>query len=618
MEQNLSLYLHIPFCVRKCLYCDFLSGPQSADVQEQYVEALCREIQETSPEYREYQVVSVFIGGGTPSVLLPEQTIRIMETLKSCFTLTDTCEISMEMNPGTVTPEKMNAYRACGINRISIGLQSANDGELKALGRIHTCADFLKAYEMAVEAGFTNINVDLMSAIPEQTLKSYQETLQKVLALQPQPVHISAYSLIVEEGTPFYEQKLNLPDEETERRMYEITDDILRKAGYHRYEISNYAKAGKECVHNKVYWQRGNYLGLGIGSASLIQNVRFHNVTDISSYVNLMLGENSIGNEIENAGKEHGEKFQAEKDCMKKGNVEKDCLKKGNDEKNDLKKENAQKDYLKKGDAEKNGLKKENAEKEQVEKLTAEKGQVEKVNAEIENVKKDNIEKNSEEEGNTEKNNMESGNAACPDKNMIGRVKKLREDVQELPIEEQMEEFMFLGLRMMEGVSERRFFENFGRRFEEVFPGVIEKHEKLGLLEVTGEDAGKIEIKEEPNLNEKCQEEQRKEKQEGKPQQEEQRKEKQEGKLQHGEQRKEKQEGKLQQEEQRKEKQEGKLQQEEQRKEKQEGKLQQEEQRKEKQEGKLQQEERGREFVRLRLTPHGIDVSNQVFVDFML
>ena len=285
MEQNLSLYLHIPFCVRKCLYCDFLSGPQSAGVQEQYVEALCREIQETSPEYREYQVVSVFIGGGTPSVLLPEQTIRIMETLKSCFTLTDTCEISMEMNPGTVTPEKMNAYRTCGINRISIGLQSANDGELKALGRIHTCADFLKAYEMAVEAGFTNINVDLMSAIPEQTLKSYQETLQKVLALQPQPVHISAYSLIVEEGTPFYEQELNLPDEETERRMYEITDDILRKAGYHRYEISNYALPGRECRHNRVYWKRGNYVGFGLGAASMVENVRFENTRKMQEYL---------------------------------------------------------------------------------------------------------------------------------------------------------------------------------------------------------------------------------------------------------------------------------------------------------------------------------------------
>lgn len=388
MKQNLSLYLHIPFCVRKCLYCDFLSGPQSADVQEQYVEALCREIQETSPEYREFQVVSVFIGGGTPSVLQPEQTVRIMETVKHCFALTDTCEISMEMNPGTVTPEKMRSYHACGINRISIGLQSANDRELKALGRIHTYADFLKAYEMAVEAGFTNINVDLMSAIPEQTMDSYQETLQKALALQPPPAHISAYSLIVEEGTPFYEQELNLPDEDTERRMYEITDDILRKAGYHRYEISNYAKAGKECVHNKVYWQRGNYLGLGIGSASLIRNVRFHNMTDILNYVNLMLGKN----EIEDASKEHGGKFHAGKDYLKK----------------------------------------ENAEKEQV--------------------------------------------------------NKLREDVQELPVEEEMEEFMFLGLRMMEGVSERKFYENFGRRFEEVFPGVIEKHEKLGLLEVTGEE----------------------------------------------------------------------------------------------------------------------------------
>ena len=388
MKHNLSLYLHIPFCVRKCLYCDFLSGPQSADVQEQYVEALCREIQETSPEYREFQVVSVFIGGGTPSVLQPEQTVRIMETVKHCFVLTDTCEISMEMNPGTVTPEKMRSYHACGINRISIGLQSANDRELKALGRIHTYADFLKAYEMAVEAGFTNINVDLMSAIPEQTMDSYQETLQKALALQPPPAHISAYSLIVEEGTPFYEQELNLPDEDTERRMYEITDDILRKAGYHRYEISNYAKEGKECFHNKVYWQRGNYLGLGIGSASLIRNVRFHNMTDILNYVNLMLGKN----EIEDASKEHGGKFHAGKDYLKK----------------------------------------ENAEKEQV--------------------------------------------------------NKLREDVQELPVEEEMEEFMFLGLRMMEGVSERKFYENFGRRFEEVFPGVIEKHEKLGLLEVTGEE----------------------------------------------------------------------------------------------------------------------------------
>lgn len=454
MKQNLSLYLHIPFCVRKCLYCDFLSGPQSADVQEQYVEALRREIQETSPEYREFQVVSVFIGGGTPSVLQPEQTVRIMETVKHCFVLTDTCEISMEMNPGTVTPEKMRAYYACGINRISIGLQSANDKELKALGRIHTYADFLKAYEMAVEAGFTNINVDLMSAIPEQTMDSYQETLQKVLALQPQPAHISAYSLIVEEGTPFYEQELNLPDEDTERRMYEITDDILRKAGYHRYEISNYAKEGKECFHNKVYWQRGNYLGLGIGSASLIRNVRFHNVRDILSYVNLMWGGN-------------------EQSSVRKGNIEKDCVEESNTGKS--------------------------------------------------NTGKNNI----------EKNDMESGNAACSDKNMNERLKKIREEVQELPVEEQMEEFMFLGLRMMEGVSERKFYENFGRRFEEVFPGVIEKHEKLGLLEVTGEEEGKM--REESGSMEKCQENQQ-----GKP------------------------------------------------------------------------------FVRLRLTSHGIDVSNQVFVDFML
>ena len=521
MKQNLSLYLHIPFCVRKCLYCDFLSGPQSADVQEQYVEALCREIQETSPEYREFQVVSVFIGGGTPSVLQPEQTVCIMETVKHCFALTDTCEISMEMNPGTVTPEKMRAYHACGINRISIGLQSANDRELKALGRIHTYADFLKAYEMAVEAGFTNINVDLMSAIPEQTMDSYQETLRKVLALQPQPAHISAYSLIVEEGTPFYEQELNLPDEDTERRMYEITDDILRGAGYHRYEISNYAKEGKECFHNKVYWQRGNYLGLGIGSASLIQNVRFHNVTDISSYVNLMPGRN----EIENASKEYEGKFHAEKDYLEEG--------------------------------------------------YAEKGHVNKLTAEKEQVKKANIEKDDVEAGNTEKDNKESRNAACSDKNIAEGLNKLREEIQELPIEEQMEEFMFLGLRMMEGVSERKFYESFGRRFEEVFPGVIEKHEKLGLLEVTGEE--EEQIREKSDRKENCRAEQ----------QEKQKQEKKEIRQQE-----------KQQEEKKEIRQWGK---------------QQEEQ----QERKAKQEPR-REFVHLRLTPHGIDVSNQIFVDFML
>ena len=469
MQKELELYLHIPFCVRKCRYCDFLSFAKDEEVQNAYVQALCEEIKGWDG-FENRPISTIFIGGGTPTILPARKISRILETIqeKRDQGFPAPKEITIECNPGTVDEADLQTFLSSGINRISFGLQSADNRELEILGRIHSWEEFLESYRLARKVGFENINVDLMSAIPEQTLKSYQETLQKVLALQPQPVHISAYSLIVEEGTPFYEQELNLPDEETERRMYEITDDILRKAGYHRYEISNYAKAGKECVHNKVYWQRGNYLGLGIGSASLIQNVRFHNVTDIWSYVNLMLDENSIGNEIENASKECGEKFQVEKDCLKKGNAEKDCLKKGNVEKNDLRKENA--------------------EKEQVEKLTAEKEQVEKVNAEIENVKKDNIEKNSAEEGNIEKNNMESGNAARPDKNIIGRVKKLREEVQELPIEEQMEEFMFLGLRMMEGVSERRFFENFGRRFEEVFPGVIEKHEKLGLLEVTGEE----------------------------------------------------------------------------------------------------------------------------------
>ena len=522
-----------------------------------------------------------------------------MEIVQKYVAVGEAEEFTVEMNPGTVDREKLLLLQQAGVNRLSVGVQSFDDNCLQKIGRIHTAQEAADTIELAHNLGFCNISLDLIYGLPQQDMEILTKSLERSLTLPVQ--HISIYGLQLEEGTAFQRMadmgKLQLPADELVEAMYDYIVEKLPEAGYQRYEISNYAKAGKECVHNKVYWQRGNYLGLGIGSASLIQNVRFHNVTDISSYVNLVLGENSIGNEIENASKEHGEKFQAEKDCLKKSNDEKECLKKSNAGKNDLKKENA--------------------EKEQVEKLTAEKEQVEKVNTEIENVKKDNIEKNSAEEGNTEKNDMESGNAACPDKNMIGRVKKLREEVQELPIEEQMEEFMFLGLRMMEGVSERIFFENFGRRFEEVFPGVIEKHEKLGLLEVTGEDAGKIEIKEEPDLNEKCQEEQQ-----GELQEKEECQKEQQGKLQESEECQKEQQEEIQEMQMpgKKEikKQEGKPQQEEQREEKQEGKLQQEEQRKEKQEGKLQQEERGREFVRLRLTPHGIDVSNQVFVDFML
>lgn len=285
-KSPLSIYIHIPFCVRKCLYCDFLSAPAKEEVQEKYLQALVKEIRQEAARYASCEVETVFIGGGTPSIVPAKWIERILQTIYDYYQMAVEKEITIEVNPGTVDYEKLMTYRKAGINRLSIGLQSADNRELKLLGRIHTAEEFFRTYDDAVKSGFNNINVDLMSAIPGQTLESYQATLQKILSLQPAPAHISAYSLIIEEGTPFYEDTPVLPDEETDREMYKITNDILRAGGYHRYEISNYAKDGYECRHNKVYWQRGNYVGFGIGAASLVDNVRFHNIRDISCYIN--------------------------------------------------------------------------------------------------------------------------------------------------------------------------------------------------------------------------------------------------------------------------------------------------------------------------------------------
>lgn len=288
MTNKLELYLHIPFCVRKCAYCDFLSAPQDAETIERYVQALTAEIETYRTLSGGYRVETIFFGGGTPSLLSGEQMKKICRALREVFDISDEAEISMEANPGTVTMEKLSAYREAGINRISFGLQSANDEELKLLGRIHTFDQFEKSYEMARKSGFDNINVDLISAIPKQTLKSWEETLEKVLLLQPE--HISAYSLIIEEGTPFAERygedKDNeLPSEEEERRMYRRTKERLQQAGYHRYEISNYAREGKECRHNLGYWERCNYLGIGLGASSLLEEVRYSHIDNLESYL---------------------------------------------------------------------------------------------------------------------------------------------------------------------------------------------------------------------------------------------------------------------------------------------------------------------------------------------
>lgn len=311
---GLEIYIHIPFCVKKCDYCDFLSAPADLETKEKYVEALINEIKLNKNKMSEYVVDTVFIGGGTPSLLEENQISKIMSVLRDNCNMSENPEITIECNPGTITESKLLEYKKSGINRISFGLQSANDEELKSIGRIHNYAGFLESYNLARKCGFDNINVDLMSALPGQTLKSYEETLNKVVRLEPE--HISAYSLIVEENTLMYYRVKKaqikginiLPDEESERKMYYLTNNILRSNGYRKYEISNYSKPGKECKHNIGYWQRKEYLGFGIGAASLYKENRYNNISDINKYIEVLtnnIKENSISNvgnssEVEN------------------------------------------------------------------------------------------------------------------------------------------------------------------------------------------------------------------------------------------------------------------------------------------------------------------------------
>ena len=281
IKKDLSLYIHIPFCEKKCAYCDFLSGPASQEEKSYYVRTLLREIRTFEPIKTLYKVRTIFFGGGTPSTLSPQLFTQILELIKNTFEVAPDAEISVECNPGTLSEEKLRCYRDLGVNRLSLGLQSANDHELKLLGRIHNFEQFRNNYALARRMGFDNINVDLMSGIPTQTMESFKYSLDKVLELGPE--HISVYSLILEEGTPFYEYYTTiegsrlLPSEETEREMYHFTKDYLASYGYERYEISNYAKPGKECKHNLVYWRLGQYLGFGYGAASCLDGRRFTN-----------------------------------------------------------------------------------------------------------------------------------------------------------------------------------------------------------------------------------------------------------------------------------------------------------------------------------------------------
>ena len=384
-KRELELYVHIPFCVKKCAYCDFLSAPAGERDIRAYTDALIREIRARGENHKDYRVRTVFLGGGTPSVLSGGDAARIFRALKKSFDIAENPEITLEVNPGTVTEEKTAAWKNAGINRISIGLQSVNDRELKMLGRIHTFREFLNTWKLVRRAGFNNVSIDLISAIPGQTVQSWERTLRTVAELGPE--HISAYSLIIEEGTPFYtlygDRKENagdssfppLPDEDEDREIYQRTASVLNEYGYHRYEISNYAREGYECRHNLGYWERKEYLGLGLGASSLIRECRFHNTADMEKYMHV----------YGSGGKAAEGKKNSASSCMK-----------------------------------------------------------------------------AEEQNST------------------------LEEIEKLSVEDQMEEFMFLGLRKTAGISPEDFRRSFDRNIMDVYGEKLIKLEKQGLIRNSG------------------------------------------------------------------------------------------------------------------------------------
>jgi len=284
MITDRGLYIHVPFCKKKCNYCDFCSLPaQSRERIGEYVERLVLEMQKYKRENR-VKISTVYFGGGTPTLLEISEYEKILNAAKECFDIKDGAEITTELNPGTVTKEKLQSLKKLGVNRLSIGLQSIHENELKRLGRIHSFEDFLKVYQDARALGFSNVSVDLMYGIPEQTLESFKQTLNRIIELSPE--HISAYGLIIEEGTPFYEQKesLNLPSADTECDMYEICCRQLRDAGYNHYEISNYSKHGFESKHNLLYWRNMEYIGIGASAYSYFGGKRYGNTRVLHEY----------------------------------------------------------------------------------------------------------------------------------------------------------------------------------------------------------------------------------------------------------------------------------------------------------------------------------------------
>lgn len=297
-KKNIGIYIHIPFCKKKCEYCDFKSYVGKENLIDRYIKWVNHELKEVGEGNKiDYEnniddliiVKTIYIGGGTPSILPPKYISDILRTVKENYTIdNENLEVTIEVNPGTVDEEKLMEYKKCGVNRLSIGLQATQNRVLNVLGRIHTYNDFLVTYNSARKIGFDNINVDLMLGIPGQSLEDVQESVEKIIKLSPE--HISTYSLIIEEGTPFYKKleknEINLPGEEIERKMYWLVKRKLEDAGYVHYEISNFAKRGYESKHNLACWNQEEYVGVGAAAHSYTNNVRYSNICEIEEYIN--------------------------------------------------------------------------------------------------------------------------------------------------------------------------------------------------------------------------------------------------------------------------------------------------------------------------------------------
>ena len=284
---KIGLYVHIPFCHSKCYYCDFLSFPNKGE-EEVYVKALIKEIESYGQRTRGVHTISsLFIGGGTPTVLSPFLLDEVCKAIRLNFDIEEDAEWTVEANPGTILKEHVEGFKRNGVNRVSLGLQAVQDQKLKAIGRIHVFEDWKRSINLLREQGITNINTDIMFALPGQTLEEWEETIQTMIEFDLP--HISAYSLIIEEGTVFGNRykagTLKAMDEELDRQMYECVKERFKEAGYEQYEISNWCKEDLECKHNVLYWESGSYLGIGIGSHGYMDGKRYHNTTSFKEYI---------------------------------------------------------------------------------------------------------------------------------------------------------------------------------------------------------------------------------------------------------------------------------------------------------------------------------------------